>query len=198
MIHLIITTASIKENYLQRKEQYIKSIDLALKFDYLFDSCTVLECFSAHEDYLDAYPVFYSKVQNKYPEKGLNEMQHIKAFLEQSPFKEQDGIIKLTGRYLLEDSSFFNKVRLLEDDYDSIFKDDSDIYEGKGYHTFLYYMKKGLFLDTINSLRFSKDNLDPIEWGVKDFLNDRKRHYVLNRLGVKAYQGTYSENVFSC
>ena len=196
MIHLIITSGSIKAHYKERKEQYIKSISGAMAFDYFFDSITVLECVSSYEDYLSAYPVYYSKESNTFPEKGLNEMLHIKAFLEQSAIDKNDLVIKLTGRYLLEDSSFFNKVKILEDRYDSIFKDDCDIYEGLGYHTFLYCMSKSRFLETINSLNFSKENLDPIEWGVKDFLKNKERHYLLDRLGVMAYQGQNSEKIF--
>lgn len=196
MIHLIITSANIKTHYEQRKEQYIKSISGAMACDYFFDSITVLECVSSYEDYLSAYPVYYSKVSNTFPEKGLNEMAHIKAFLEQSAIDEKDLVIKLTGRYLLDDSSFFNKVKILEDRFDSIFKDDSDIYKGLGYHTFLYCMRKSRFLETINSLNFSKENLDPIEWGVKDFLKNKERHYLLDRLGIMAYQGENSEKIF--
>ncbi|WP_443936966.1 hypothetical protein [Pedobacter sp. MW01-1-1] len=197
MIHLIITTANIQENYALRKEQYLKSINQALKFNYLLDSYTILECSSYHEDYLNSYNTYYSKIGNKFPEKGLNEMQHLKSFIEQSSINSTDTIIKLTGRYLLEDSTFINKVILLTDFYDSFFKDDSDIYEGKGYHTFLYAMKKNRFLETINSLNFSKTNLDPIEWGVKDFLKNKNRNYLLKRLGIIAIQGTYGEKVFN-
>lgn len=197
MIHLIITTANIQTHYQERKDLYIRSIEQALKFSYLLDSCTILECVSAHEDYLDPYNTYYSKVKNVFPEKGLNEMQHLKAFIEQSSFKPADTLIKLTGRYWLEDSTFFNKVQLLNEFFDSIFKDDSDIYEGRGYHTFLYAMKKERFLQTIDSLQFVKTNLDPIEWGVKDFLKDKNRNYLLNRLGVKAFQGAFGEKVFS-
>jgi len=196
MIHLIITTANIGDHYEERKQQYLQSIERALQFDYLFDSCTILECVSSEEAYLNDYNVHYSKVKNRYPEKGLNEMQHLKAFIEQSSFSENDFIIKLTGRYMLEDSSFFNKIKLLAADYDSVFKDDSDIYEGLGYHTFLYCAKKTRFLEIINSLNYSKENRDPIEWGVKDFLKEKERHYVIARLGVKAYQGAHSEMIF--
>ncbi|MNJ91747.1 hypothetical protein D3C87_94010 [compost metagenome] len=198
MIHLIITTANIRNFYPERKQLYIQSIERALEFDYLFDSCTILECVSSDEAYLNGYNVHYSKVQNEYPEKGLNEMQHLKAFIEQSSFNEDDLIIKLTGRYILEDNSFFNKIKLLASDYDSVFKDDSDIYEGLGYHTFLYCARKSRFLEIINSLNYSKDNLDPIEWGVKDFLKSKDRNYIIARLGVKAYQGTHSEKIFVC
>jgi len=198
MIHLIITTANIQDNFEVRREQYIKSIDRANEFSYLFDSCTILECFSEHEQYLNDYNTYYSKIPNTYPEKGLNEMAHLKGFLQQSHFSADDMIVKLTGRYLLEDNSFFIKLGLLQENYDAIFKDDSDIYEGRGFHTFLYSVRLNTFLDTINSLNFSTDNLDPIEWGVKSFLKDYKGLYLLNRLGVKAFQGTFSDKIFSC
>lgn len=196
MIHLIITAANIKENYELRKKLYIQSIEIALKYDYLFDSYTILECASSNEDYLNQYNVHYSKAKNIYPEKGLNEMLHLKSFIEQPDFKDDDVFIKLTGRYLLEDNSFFNKVRLLIEDYDSIFKDDSDVYVGKGYHTFLYCMKKYRFVDTINSLNFSTSNMDPIEWAVKGYLQNKARNYEIARLGIIAYQGTSGEKIF--
>lgn len=196
MIHLIVTAANISQNYESRRELYISSFEKALKYDYLFDTYTILECTSSYEEYLTPYNVYYSTIPNQYPEKGLNEMQHLKGYLEQSSFNDNDIIIKLTGRYLLADNSFFNKVKLLKDDYDSIFKDDGDIYQGHGYHTFLYAMKKFRFLDTINSLHFSEENNDPIEWGVKNFLKDKNRHYLLDRLGIIAYQGTFQEKIF--
>lgn len=197
-IHLIITAANIGTHYQDRKEQYLQSIERTLQFDYLFDSYTILECVSSSEEYLKGYNVHYSKMKNLYPEKGLNEMQHLKAFIEQSSIKDDDHIIKFTGRYMLEDSSFFNKIKLLASDYDSVFKDDSDIYEGRGYHTFLYCAKKTRFLEIINSLNYSSHNRDPIEWGVKDFLKEKNRHYLIARLGVKAFQGAHSEMIFTC
>ncbi|MEQ7798431.1 hypothetical protein ABDJ41_01360 [Pedobacter sp. ASV1-7] len=196
--HLVITTANIVDRYQNRKEQYMQSIERALQFHYLFDSYTILECFSSNEEYLNDLNVYYSRVLNVYPEKGLNEMQHLKGFINQSSFQADDLIIKLTGRYMLEDNSFFNKIKLLASDYDSIFKDDSDIYEGLGYHTFLYCARKGRFLEIIESLDYSKNTIDPIEWGVKKFLKNMDRHYLIARLGIKAYQGTHSEKIFVC
>ena len=110
MIHLIITTANIPQYFEKRKKQYIESIEACLKFSNLFDSYTILECFSNKLDYLTNYNVFYSGICNPFPNKGLNEMRHLKAFLNQSHFTESDAIIKLTGRYLVEDGYFFEKV----------------------------------------------------------------------------------------
>ena len=196
MIHLIITAATITDHYEKRKEQYIASIESCLRFSHLFDSYTVLECVADEVDYLNPYNVYYSKVGNSFSNKGLNEMQHLKAYLEQTPFSHTDAIIKLTGRYLVEEAYFFEKVRDLQHEYDSIFKNDNDVYVGNGYHTFFYYMKKGLFLKVIDSLEFSEANQRPIEWDVKDYLLTSDNHVVIDKLGVMAYQGTGSEKIF--
>lgn len=196
MIHLVITSATIPDHFEKRKSQYIDSIESCLEFSYLFDSYTVLECVADDVDYLKEYNVYYSKIGNSFSNKGLNEMQHIKAFLEQSSFAESDAVIKLTGRYLVEEAYFFEKVQELQNQYDSIFKNDNDVYVGNGYHTFFYYMKKGLFLKAIDSLEFSNTNDRPIEWDVKDFLLSQEKHGVIDKLGVMAYQGTASEKIF--
>jgi hypothetical protein len=196
MIHLIITAANIPEYFEKRKSQYIESIASCLQFAHLFDSYTILECVADEVDYLKDYNVYYSKAGNSFSNKGLNEMQHIKAFLEQSAFSDTDAIIKLTGRYLVEESYFFERVLELHQQYDGIFKNDDDVYVGNGYHTFFYYMKKGLFLKAIASLEFSNANDRPIEWDVKEFLLPNDNHVVIDKLGVMAYQGTASEKIF--
>ena len=144
MIHVIITAANIPEAYEKRKRQYIDSIETCLKYASLFDSYTVLECVSAHEDYLSPYNTYYSTKSNKRINKGADELTHLLAYLEQSQLPDDTCIIKLSGRYMIEDSYFFDKVAELHENFDSIFKSDNDAYVGNGYHTFLYYMKKGL------------------------------------------------------
>lgn len=198
MIHVIITTANIAEAYESRKEQYIESIEACLQYRQYFDSYTVLECVSAKEPYLDAYPVYYSELGNPFPNKGLNEMNHLKGFLEQATLPHDAAIIKLSGKYIIEDSYFFEKVAELQDEFDSLFKNDNDVYVGNGYHTFFYYIKKRLFIDTINSLDFSDSNMTPIEWDVKNYLMVNERHAEIDRLGLMARQGTNSEKIFRC
>jgi len=198
MIHLIITTANIPESYETRKKQYIESIESSLKYAHLFDSYTILECVSDNEAYLNQYNTFYSKEDNLYLNKGLNEMNHLRAFLKQSSFADSLSIIKLSGKYIIEDDYFFKKVIEFQDEYDSIFKNDNDVFEGNGYHTFFYYMKKKLFIETINSLEFSLNNNRPIEWDVKNYLMVNEKHIEIDRLGLLARQGTNSEKTFRC
>ena len=78
----------------------------------------------------------------------------------------------------------------------SIFKNDNDIFDGYGYHTFFYYMKKSLFLNAIEYLEFSDVNERPIEWDLKEFLLTNEKHIEIDKLGIIAYQGTNSEKIF--
>jgi hypothetical protein len=196
MSHVIITTANIAEGYESRKRQYINSIETCLKYASLFDSYTILECVSDNEDYLNQYNVFYSKENNPYSNKGLNELNHLKSFLKQSSFNDTDGIIKLSGKYMINNSYFFEKVLQLKNEYDSIFKNDDDVYAGNGYHTFFYYIKKKVWLDTIKNVEFSLTNNTPIEWDFKEYLMVKERHIEIDKLGITAYQGANSEKVF--
>ena len=196
-MHLIITSANIDEHFEHRRSQYIESINTAVKYAYSCLSITVLECFASKVPYLEDFNVVYSPVANVFPEKGLNELQHLKSFLLRSPISNDEFIVKLTGRYLLEDSTFFHKVLILKDQYNCIIKNDKDIYEGRGCHTFLFAAKKGLLLDAIESFDFSSSSVDPIEWGIKAFLEKRQDVYYMERLGVRAFQGTSGANIFS-
>lgn len=198
MIHLVITTANIPQEYAKRKQQIIDSIEACLSFRQYFDSYTVLECVSAHEDYLGRYPTYYSQQGNPFKDKGHNELNHLRAFLNQSGLPDDASIVKLSGKYLVTDDYFFKKVNMLNDELDSMFKSDSDVYAGNGYHTFLYYIRKGLLLDAIDSISLNDSNERPIEWDFKDFLMVRDRHAEIDRLGVKAFQGAASENIFIC
>jgi len=63
---------------------------------------------------------------------------------------------KLSGKYLIEDDYFFKSVLKLQNEYDSIFKNDNDVFEGNGYHTFFITWKKGCLLILLIALIFSK------------------------------------------
>lgn len=198
MTHLVITSANIGEDYENRKEQYVESINQVLKFKSLFDTYSVLECTSKHEEYLEAYNLYYSNFSNTYIEKGLNELQHLKAHIKEIGLNNNDIIIKLTGRYLLENDYFLTHARALFSKglTNSIFKLDNDVYEGLGYHTFLYAIKVDTFMKMFESFSYTNDNTTPIEWGVKKFLHGKPNTHLVDKLGILARQGTFSKNIF--
>ena len=179
MKHLIITTAIIPEDkclsqlgysYEQRMLDYKNSFEYALKFKNKFDSITIVETVSKEkvvELEESGINVYYSKFDNSFVNKGLNEMFHIYDFLQNSSINENDLIIKITGRYLIKNDNILN-VRS-----DFIAKYDGDIYTGdRGVHTFFFGFKKMLFTEFIKLLDVRNNNYDTtcIEWLMKDFI----------------------------
>jgi hypothetical protein len=194
MNHLIITAAIVPEekcfsqlgySYQQRMMDYRKSFEYALRLKDKFDSMTIVAFPNERVSELEnsGIKVYYSNFDNSFVNKGLNEMYHIYDFLKNSDIKNEDMIIKISGRYLIENDTILNIDR------DFIAKYDGDIYPGnRGVHTFILGFKKGLFLEFFNSLDVENNNYDSvcIEWLVKDFMLNKKipildRYY---KLGV--------------
>jgi len=180
MKHLIITTAIVPEeicfqklgySYEQRSADYIKSFEHGLLFKDNFNSITIIEMISNEKiDILEnsGINVYYSKFDNLFVNKGINEIFHIIDFFKNSNIKDDDLIIKITGRYLMMNDN------ILKIDSDFIAKYDGDIYSplNRGIHTFFFAFKKKLFIEFFNSLDFVNNNYDNIciEWLLKDFM----------------------------
>ena len=125
MIYLIITT-SINNKYgmqdaKERKERYLYSISETLKNLPTSIIPIIVENNGKRETYLDIFNVFYTD-NNKYQykNKGINEMIDIKEVIRTYGIKDDDIIIKLTGRYRALSPLFFNYV--IENDYDAFVK----------------------------------------------------------------------------
>ena len=179
MKHLIITTAIIPKekclnqlgySYEQRMEDYKNSFESVLKLKDKFDSITIIETISKKkilELEESGINVYYSKFKNSFTNKGMNEMFHILEFLHNSSINDDDLVIKIIGRYLMENADILNI------DSDFIAKYDGDIYPGdRGVHTFFFGFKKRLFMEFIESLDVTNNNYSSvcIEWLVKDFI----------------------------
>lgn len=199
MKHLIITTAHIPKesclikigyDYQIRVQDYIESFKSALKLSNKFDSIKIIETVSKEKiDYLEnsGIDVYYSTFDNSFINKGLNEMYHIKNFLDNNEIYADDMIVKLSGRYIIVNDNILNL------DSDFIAKFDGDIYDpfNRGVHTFYFAFKKSLFLEFINWLNIENTNNDytPIEWKVKEFL------LVKN---IKILDNSYKIGVITC
>jgi hypothetical protein len=192
MKHLIITTATISEDicleklgysYYQRISDYQRSFDCVLKMRKKFDTITIIETVSKEKvDFLEnsGIDVYYSKFDNSFSNKGINEMYHINDFLENYKIDDDDLIIKISGRYLMITDDILNI------DFDFIAKYDGDIYPGdRGVHTFFFGFKKKLFVEFINSI--NKNDYDKcVEWLVKDYMLSKNIKILDNsfKLGV--------------
>ena len=92
--------------------------------------------FNEHE-----FTVHYSKEENFFINKGLNETNHISKFLVNN-LKPEDVFVKITGRYTMTNDNLLQKI----DNRSTILaKHDRDIYGGKGVHTFYFACRKDVY-----------------------------------------------------
>jgi len=121
---VLCTSALLVNNFETRKLEYITSLEFLSARDY---KPYVVEAIAQKgptffEDFTDQ--IFYSRVNNPgLQNKGVNEARSIMAALEHFNFKDNDMILKLTGRYLFNSDSF---LRLVENncDVDAFIKKD--------------------------------------------------------------------------
>lgn len=121
-IYMIITTSLIKEQYELRKQQYIDGINSALKNIENKDiTLIIVENNGKRKTFLDdfSFNVLYTNSNLQNIIKGNKELQDIQSVIKTYNIKDDDLIIKFTGRYLLnENNKFLNLVYDNKNDYD--------------------------------------------------------------------------------
>lgn len=131
MIYLIITTTIHNlwgiRNEEQRKQLYLSQIEKTLSLLPSNIKPIIVENSGLSSSYLDQFnsikfncPVVYTN-NNKYRfrHKGMNELLDIKYTIKQYDIKDEDTIIKLTGRYSPLNDQFF---LLINDSYEAYVK----------------------------------------------------------------------------
>jgi len=134
MIYLIITT-SINNRYgakdqTERQERYLYAINETLKILPHEIKLIIVENNGKRETYLDNFyhhnqriNVFYTENnKQQFKSKGANELLDIKEVIDRYGIKDDDIIIKLTGRYRALSPKFFEEVIRNENDYDAFIK----------------------------------------------------------------------------
>ena len=129
MIYLIITTTINNRfgiiNYEERKNRYLDCIPYVLNFTDETIKPIVVENNGEQDTYLNAIKcdVVYTN-NNKYDlyHKGMNELLDIKHIIEKYNIQDNDFIIKLTGRYKVCSSHFFDIVKENCNTYDAFVK----------------------------------------------------------------------------
>jgi hypothetical protein len=134
MIYLIITTSINNrhgsQNANERKERYLYAINNTLKLLPQEITAIIVENNGERETYLDnfyhgvnAVKVLYTENnKQQFKSKGANELLDIKEVIEKCNIKDDDMIIKLTGRYRALSPKFFNDVIVNEHKYDAFVK----------------------------------------------------------------------------
>ena len=116
-IHIVCTAALIPIRYNQRKNQYIRSLNVLRRYGY--DPYVVESCV-AGPTFLDEHcnNVCYTLSNDaQLRNKGVNESVSLLMALEKWQFKDDDIILKLTGRYLLQSDAL---LRFLENNEDVV------------------------------------------------------------------------------
>ena len=134
MIYLIITT-SINNRYgtpnaNERKERYLYAINETLKVLPHEITPIIVENNGKRETYLDNFyngvdPIKVLYTENnkqQFKSKGANELLDIKEVIDKYNIKDDDLIIKLTGRYRALSPKFFNDIIENEKNYDAFVK----------------------------------------------------------------------------
>lgn len=150
-LRIVITTALIDDvdrlGISKRIQHYIEQLD-NLKELNLLEYCYVIETVSTDtslfEKYIPKERIHCSNVNNlTYKNRGSNEVVAMLTSLPTFKFNDDDMIIKLTGRYLLVDNYFIDKVKYSESDILYRKADDTQVF------TFLYAMRYKILYDTL-------------------------------------------------
>jgi hypothetical protein len=168
---IIYTSALISHKREQRKEEYISSY---AKLKSLIDEkdIFILECYSKDLDFFSNFNCqkFLSLTHdNSTRNKGVLEFKAIKKFIDNNSFlfSDDDFIVKLTGRYQLKTSKFFNVVQNNEN-FDVIAKlmnGNTQVFAGLFAMKYKYLK---LFLNTTD-FNFLENNMICIENSILDF-----------------------------
>ena len=132
MIYIIITTCinnkvGVFQNNIHRQNRYIECINHLLELinNDLNIKPIIVENNGLRQTFLDDLKCDVCYTNNNiinYNHKGENELLDIKEVINQYNIKDDDIIIKLTGRYKLLNLNFINLVKNTINDYDAFVK----------------------------------------------------------------------------
>lgn len=198
MIYFLVTT-SLYNNCQIRRKQYVHAIQKLQKIietlSITDSKIIVIENNGNRHTFLNdlGCDVFYTKNNFlKTKNKGIKELQDIKDCIVEYDIKNDDFIVKMTGRYILMDDSEFMQVlqRRNELDIDCIIKYGSYMkpvdYQVKDCITGLIGMKCE-FVKEIEQPMGNK----PVEWkwAAKTYDIDKSRIYNVKKLGIHICPG---------
>jgi hypothetical protein len=111
MIYLLITTSLIERNFEERKRRYLNGITTALRrFKDLNCKIIIIENNGRRPTFLDTLgvDVFYTNNnQLQTPNNGNKELTDLQDCIRQYQIQDEDFIIKLSGRYIIQEQSEF-------------------------------------------------------------------------------------------
>jgi hypothetical protein len=202
MIYLVITTSLIKEQYEIRKQQYIAGINSVLKNIENKDiTLIIVENNGQRKTFLDdfTFNVLYTNSNLQNINKGNKELQDIQSVIKTYNIKNEDLIIKFTGRYLLNDNNkFLDLVYNNKNDYDCFIRYGSymnpiaETKQVKDCVTGLIAMKSK-YIKKIKFCNF--DECIEWNWALVTYEIDNSRIKIVDSLDSKFYVGRAIEYI---
>ena len=193
MIYFIITT-SIFNNCSIRKDQYIKGINKVKQItkDLIFENykIIVVENNGKRDTFLDMLDCEVYYTENNFKQtgnKGLKELHDILDCIDKYNINDSDFIVKMTGRYILDDNSeFINIIKNIHNtNYDCVIKygpyNNPVNYKMDDCITGLIGMSC-LYIKQIE--KESETECVEWKWGKVTNLIDDKKIYIVNNLGI--------------
>ena len=164
---------SIFKNRKERVVQYIESINRILSYKHYFNEIYLMECIAEKiPSYLAAIPQCKTVIANNSlhncSNKGIHEFVNIANFLNASDIRNDELIVKITGRYILRAEDFLKASR--KSLANALVKKDSDVWgdKGRGVHTCLFSARKRTIIDFSDWIkhadRYKKHSKEPVEW----------------------------------
>jgi len=203
MLYFIVTT-SIFNECLIRKEQYINGINKLKKLiqdlNILNYKLIIVENNGKRDTFLNILDCEVYYTENNFlktSNKGIKELQDILDCINKYNINDSDFIVKMTGRYILNDNSeFMNIIKNIHNtNYDCVIKYGSYLkpvnYKMNDCITGLI----GMSCYYIKRIEKPKEQ-EPVEWkwGKVTNLIDNKKIYLVNQLGIDICPG--SNNYF--
>ena len=167
--HVVCTAALLENDYEARKQEYILTLEnlhrYGLSNPYIIESINP-DCIT----FLNSYSrnVIYPNVNNpNLRNKGVNEARALAASFKKLPFKDNDMIIKVTGRYFFTSDKFLKTVES-HPTTDAFFKMSPDGQVYTGCYAIRYKLFKE-FLDLLDYEKMEREMIN-IEQEMADYL----------------------------
>jgi hypothetical protein len=190
-MYYVIVTTSIN-NSDTRTQQYINGISALLKY-IPKENIIIVENNGQRATFLDSFgvKVIYTNNNHIHGNIGNRELADILECIHKCNIKDNDFIVKLTGRYIIQDNSYFiDELLKLTDKTDCIVRHGSYLHEPSGKCKDCVTGLIGLRCKFMKMIKKQPD-LNPIEhtWGNVIYNIPDYRIISLNKLGILACPG---------
>ena len=190
-IYIIITTSLIDDYYKEREIQYINGINSVLKIAKNKYKIIIVENNGRRKTFLDKFGVEVNYTNNNkqsIKNKGIKEILDILNCIDKYHIKDNDFVVKITGRYILDNNSnFFQKLSTLKSDIHCMLKFGSYFnpvnYPVDDCITGLIGMR-AIYYKMIN---FSIDEFTAIEWEYAKMIRKNIQEdniLILDKMGI--------------